>query len=289
MIFKDLYQQIVSQKPKRCHVVYPEKDSVFEGLQKAVERNFITVQLFGREDLLKKKMEHYGLTEGTLYPCSSPLEAAKAAVENIRKGGGDLLMKGDISTAEFMKPILDKKNGLRTGEILSHVAVCETPAYPKLLFVADGGIHITPNKETKREIAKATVAYAQKVLSKKPIIAFAAVIEKVNPKIPATGDAFDLAKEFHERGYLAEGPLALDVILSSEAAQKKGISSQVSGKTDVIILPEMTTANFMVKQMIYLEKAKVGGVILNASVPIIVLSRSDSAETKLNSIVLSLL
>ncbi|RKY47802.1 MAG: phosphate butyryltransferase [Candidatus Neomarinimicrobiota bacterium] len=289
MKFNDLYQRVSTREPKNCNVVNPEADSVFEGLKQAVEQGFIRLRLFGNRALIEKKSEQYKLEVSAVYHSPSPVEAAAAAVEDIRRGGGDLIMKGDIPTADFMKPLLDKESGLRIGKVLSHVAVCDTPAYPRLLFAADGGINIAPDLETKREITASTVAYAEKVLGRKPRIAFAAVIEKVNPKIPATGDAFELAREYTEKGYLAEGPIALDVILSENAARKKGIQSQISGKVDVIIFPDITPANFMIKQMIFLEKAKAGGLILNASVPVIVLSRSDTAETKLNSIVLSLL
>ncbi|MGC9512053.1 MAG: phosphate acyltransferase [Fidelibacterota bacterium] len=289
MRFTDLYERVSAREPKNCNVVNPEADSVFEGLKQAVDKGLIRLRLFGNRTLIEEKAEKHELQVSSVYHAPSPVEAAAAAVADIREGGGDLIMKGDIPTADFMKPLLDKENGLRTGKVLSHVAVCDTPAYPRLLFAADGGINIAPDLETKREITEGTVAFAEKVLGRKPRIAFAAVIEKVNPKIPATGDAFELAREYTERGYSAEGPIALDVILSEDAARKKGIQSQISGKVDVIIFPEITPANFMIKQMIFLEQAKAGGLILNASVPVIVLSRSDTAETKLNSIVLSLL
>ncbi|HAE86987.1 TPA: phosphate butyryltransferase [Candidatus Marinimicrobia bacterium] len=289
MRFIDLYERVSACEPKNCNVVNPEADSVFEGLRQAADQGLIRLRLFGNRALIEEKAEQHQLKISAVYHAPSPVEAAVAAIADIREGGGDLIMKGDIPTADFMKPLLDKEKGLRTGKVLSHVAVCDTPAYPQLLFAADGGINIAPDLDTKREITEGTVAFAEKILGRKPRIAFAAVIEKVNPKIPATGDAFELAREYTERGYPAEGPMALDVILSEDAARKKGIQSQISGKVDVIIFPEITPANFMIKQMIFLEQAKAGGLILNASVPVIVLSRSDTAETKLNSIVLSLL
>jgi phosphate butyryltransferase len=287
--FNDIYKRASLQEPKVCNVVNPETDSVFEGLKHAEESGYIKLRLYGNRERIEEIEKKYDLKISSIIHCSTAVEAAVSAVKDIRRGEGDLLMKGDIATADLMRPILDKERGLRTGNVLSHVAVCETPAYPRLLFAADGGINISPDLDTKRVIAHSTVTFAEKVLGRKPLIAFAAVVEKVNEKIPATGDAAKLAAEFTEKGYTAEGPMALDVIFSQEAAGKKGIHSRVSGKAEVIIFPEITPANFMIKQMIFLEKAKVGGLILNASVPVIVLSRSDNAETKLNSIVLSLL
>ncbi len=289
MRFEDIYEKVSTQAPKTLNVVNPEAESVFEGLRQAEESGYVKLRLYGDRGKIEEEAEKTGLKVSAVIHCSDPTKAAASAVLDLRRGEGDLLMKGDIPTADFMKPILDKEKGLRTGKVLSHVAVCDTPAYPRLLFVADGGINIVPDLKTKREIATGTVAFAEKVLGRKPVIAFAAVIEKINDKIPATGDAARMAGEYRKKGYIAEGPIALDVIFSQKAAEKKGIDSQVSGRADVIIFPEITPANFMIKQMIFLEKAKVGGLILNASVPVIVLSRSDTAETKLNSIVLSLL
>ncbi|HDT11530.1 MAG TPA: phosphate butyryltransferase [bacterium] len=289
MRFKDLYKRVSTIEPKQLNVVNPEAESVFLGLKEAVNKGYVNLRLFGKRELIEKQSEKIGLKPSFVYDCMTAVDAAKAAVTDIRQGKGELLMKGDIPTADFLRPILDREEGLRKGSILSHVAVCDTPNYPRLLFIADGGINIAPDLETKKIITESTVEFAEKVLGEKPKIAFAAVIEKVNEKIPSTVDAAILAETFRNKGYIAEGPISMDILLSPEAAEKKGFISEVSGRTDVIIFPDITPGNFMIKQMILLENAIVGGLVLNASVPIIVLSRSDTAETKLNSILLSLL
>jgi len=289
MRFKDLYERVSTIEPKKLNVVNPEAESVYQGLKEAVNHGYVNLRLFGKREVIEKQAVKIGLEPSFICDCRTAQEAAEAAVKDIRQGYGELLMKGDIPTADFLKPVLSREEGLRKGSILSHVAVSDTPNYPRLLFVADGGINIAPDLETKKVITESTIAFAEKVLGEKPKIAFAAVIEKVNEKIPSTVDAAALASEFRKKGYIAEGPISMDILLSREAADKKGFKSEISGQTDVIIFPDITPCNFMIKQMILLENAIVGGLVLNAAVPIIVLSRSDRAETKLNSILLSLL
>lgn len=289
MRFKDLYEKVSMIEPKQLNVVNPEAESVFWGLKEAVNQGYVNLRLFGKQELIEKQSERIGLKGSFICDCRTPVDAAKEAVKDIRHGNGELLMKGDIPTADFLRPVIDRDDGLRKGSILSHVAVCDTPNYPRLLFVADGGINIAPDLETKKVITESTIEFAEKVLGEKPKIAFAAVIEKINEKIPSTVDASILAEIFRNKGYIAEGPISMDILLSPEAARKKGFKSDISGGTDVIIFPEITPCNFMIKQMILLENAIVGGLVLNAAVPIVVLSRSDTAETKLNSILLSLL
>ncbi len=289
MRFNDLYEKVSTIEPKQLNVVNPEEKSVFLGLKEAAKKGYVNLRLFGKRDLIENACLSIGLKPSYIHDCRTPAEAAKEAVKDIRMGNGELLMKGDIHTADFLRPVLDREEGLRKGSILSHVAVCDTPNYSRLLFVSDGGINIAPDLETKKVIAGSAVEFAEKILGEKPKIAFAAVIEKINEKIPSTVDASVLADMFRKKGYIAEGPISMDILLSPEAARKKGFKSDVSGNADVIIFPDITPCNFMIKQMILLENAIVGGLVLNAAVPIIVLSRSDTAETKLNSILLSLL
>lgn len=216
-----------------------------------------------------------------------PDNAVAKAIADIREGKGDALMKGDISTAAFLSPVLNREKGLRKGKLLSHIAVCDSPGYPKLLFLTDGAINIELDVGRKRSITENAIEFTERVIGEKPKIAFAAIVEKINPKLPETGEAAELAKEFSAKGYPAEGPMSLDVILNAEAAKKKRIASRISGDVDLIVFPNITVCNFMLKQMIELQHAPVGGIIMGAQVPIILLSRSDRPSEKLNSIALS--
>ncbi len=289
MRFVDLYERINIEEPRRLNVVNPRSDSVLDAVRQAAEKGYVIPVLFGDEKMISEKLEKNPLPGAEIIHAQDEAAAAELAVKDVRAGHGHLLMKGDIPTASFMKPVLNRDYGLRTGSVLSHIAVADTDFVGRLIFIADGGITIRPDLDVKRAIAANTAVFAEQLLGKKPVMAFAAAIEVINEKMPETGEARILAEEYANRGYIAEGPVAFDVIFSQTAAAKKGIESRISERTDVIIMPDMTTANFMVKQLIFFSKAAVGGIIAGASVPLILLSRSDSAETKLNSIILGLL
>ncbi|MBN2781185.1 MAG: phosphate butyryltransferase [Candidatus Marinimicrobia bacterium] len=289
MRYKEIYERINIQSPKTINVVFPNGPSIFEALTEARSKNYINARLYGNPDTIRACAEKSGLKQYELIPCDSPEAAIWSAIADVRKGQGDALMKADISTAAFLSPVLNREKGLRKGQLLSHIAVCDSPGYHKLLFLTDGAINIELDLDRKRDITENAVAFCENILGEKPKIAFAALVEKINPKLPETGEAQVLANLFAARGYQAEGPMALDVILNADAARKKGIVSAISGDTDLIVFPNITVCNFMLKQMIELQHAPVGGLIMGAQVPLILLSRSDRPSEKLNSIALSLI
>jgi len=289
MHYEDIYKRINVKDPKTVNVVFPNSDSNFEALAEAANKGFIIPRLYGK----KKSMETYamkaGLSTAVYIESETAEDAIWAAISDIRDGIGDALMKGDISTASFLSPVLNRDKGLRKGAILSHIAVCDSPGYHKLLFFTDGALNIELGLDKKRAITDNAIELAEIILQKKPKIAFAAIVEKINPKLPETLEARTLAEEYTAKGYLAEGPIALDVILNAEAAKKKKIDSKISGDVDIILFPDITTGNFMLKSIIELQHAPVGGLIMGAKVPLILLSRSDRASEKFNSIALSLI
>lgn len=289
MNFKDIYKRIDLKDPKTLNVVYPDSPSIFAALGEAEKKGYIKARLYGRAENMKFLADKQGLKKVEFIGCESPEVAIWAAIADIRDGKGDILMKGDISTAAFLSPVLNHEKGLRKGSILSHVAVCDSPGYHKLLFLTDGALNISPDIDKKRAITDNAIELAEKILKRKPKIAFAAIVEKLNPKMPETLEARELAEEFTAKSYEAEGPMALDVILNADAAVKKNIESKISGDVDVIVFSEITVCNFLLKSIIELQHAPVGGLILGAQVPLILLSRSDRASEKLNSIVLSLI
>lgn len=289
MHYSDIYQRINVKNPKSINVVFPNSPSIFEALSEAANKGYIIPRLYGNTETMKKLAEDAGLNNGVYIEADSPETAVWTAISDAREGKGDALMKGDISTASYLSPVLDRDKGLRKGDLLSHIAVGDSPGYHKLLFLTDGAINIKPDVDKKRAITENAIELAERILQRKPKIAFAAVVEKLNPKMPETLDARQLAEEFTAKGYEAEGPMALDVILNAEAAKKKGIDSKISGDVDIIVFPEITIGNFMLKSMIELQHAPVGGLVMGAQVPLILLSRSDRPSEKLNSIVLSLI
>lgn len=288
MRYADIYKLINVEKPKTINVVFPNSKPVYEALKVATDKGYIKTRLYGIIDNINKFSNETSLNNFVIIKSDSPDEAIKNAIQDIRDGKGDVLMKGDIATASFLSPVLKRDTGLRKGELLSHVAVCDTPGYHKVLFVTDGAININLDIDKRRAIANNAIEFVNKIVKPPIKIAFSAIIEKLNEKIPETIETDKLAKEFTKKGYLAEGPIALDVIYSSLAAKKKKIDSKISGDVDLIIGPNITTANFLLKHMLYIDEADVGGIVMGAKVPLVLLSRSDNSRAKLNSIVLSL-
>lgn len=216
--------------------------------------------------------------------------ACMKAVELVSNKKADMLMKGLVDTATFLKAVLDKEKGLRTGKVLSHVAVFEVPALNRLLIITDAAMNIAPDLNTKKQILENAVDVAHAIGIDTPLVAPVCAVEMVNVDMPATIDAAVLSK-MNDRGQIkgciVDGPLAIDNALSEEAAKHKGIKSRVAGRADIILVPNIETGNVMYKTLTYTSNAKTGGIIVGASAPIILTSRADSEESKLYSIALA--
>ncbi len=212
--------------------------------------------------------------------------AAEAAVDFIRDGRGEAIMKGKLHTDELMKPILDKAKGLRTERRMSHVFAMDTKRYTKPLYITDCALNIRPNLNAKRDICQNAIDLFSAVNARVPKVAILAAVETVDANMPSTLDATALCK-MAERGQitggLLDGPLAMDNALSAEAAAIKGIVSQVAGDADVLLCPDLESGNMLFKQMSYLTGAEGAGIVLGARVPIILTSRSSSADTRVCS------
>ncbi len=211
---------------------------------------------------------------------------APTAAGAVRTGECDVLMKGDVSTKDFMRAILDKEQGLRSGKLISHVFVVE--ARGKLMLITDGGICINPTLEQKVEIIRNSIPIANAMGIATPKVAVLAAIETVNPKMPETLDAAELSK-MDIPGCLVQGPLALDNAVSVDAARAKGISGPVAGMADVLLVPSVLCGNIFAKSISYFGECRVGGVAAGTSKPVTFLSRSDTADTKFHTIALGVL
>ena len=219
-------------------------------------------------------------------------EATRCAVELVRNKKASILMKGMIGTARILKAILDKEIGLRTNRILSHVYTLQIKGYDRLLTMTDGAMSISPDLKQKAQIIQNAIYYAHSMGIEKPKVAVVAALELVNPDMPATIDAACLAK-MSERGQIVggivDGPLGFDNAISKEAAKHKGIESQVSGEVDIVLVPNIESGNIFAKGLVYLANAVPAGLLLGAKAPVVLVSRSDSAESKLYSIALGVL
>ncbi|MDK2918055.1 MAG: hypothetical protein PWQ37_788 [Candidatus Petromonas sp.] len=217
-------------------------------------------------------------------------ETARISVKLVSSGKADFVMKGLIDTSILLKAVLDKEIGLRTDSLLSHIMVYKVANYHKLLFLTDGGMNIAPNLEEKTKIIKNSIKVAKAMGIKTVKVACLAAKEKVNPKMVATIEAEQL-KEMGNKGEFGEdiivdGPLAFDLAVSKEAAKVKGFKSEVAGDTDVLLVPTIEVGNGIGKTLTYMANAESAGIIMGAKAPVVLVSRADSHEAKLNSIAL---
>lgn len=212
--------------------------------------------------------------------------AAEAAVARVRQGQADLLMKGSLHTDELLQAVLDPVKGLRTDRRLSHVFVLDVPEYPRLLFVTDAAINIAPGLKDKRDICQNAIDLAHALGVSQPRVALLCAVETVNPAMPATIDAAALCKMADRgqiTGALLDGPLAMDNAISEEAARMKGIVSEVAGRADILVVPDIEAGNILAKQLAFMGHALAAGVVLGAQVPIVLTSRADSVAARLAS------
>jgi len=209
--------------------------------------------------------------------------AAIRAVELVRAGEAEVLMKGSLHTDELMSAVVSKELGLRTGRRISHVFLMDVPTYPKVLIITDGAINIAPTLEDKVDIVQNAIDLARSLDVALPKVAILSAVETVTSKIPSTIDAAALCK-MAERGQitggLLDGPLAFDNAISREAAKTKGIRSEVAGDPDILLAPDLEAGNGLAKQLSFLANADSAGLVLGARVPIILTSRADSVRSR---------
>lgn len=213
-------------------------------------------------------------------------EKCKRAVLEVKEGKAAFVMKGLVPTATLLKAVLDGEYGIRGEGLLSHVMVYEIPNYHKLLLLTDGGMNISPSLEEKVQILKNAIKVAKAIEIENPKIACLSAVEVVNPKMPSTVEAAKL-KEMNQRGEIGgivDGPLAFDLAVSKDAANHKGVKSEVAGDADILLVPFIEVGNALGKSFTYFAKARSAGIVVGAKVPIVLVSRADSHEDKFNSI-----
>jgi phosphate butyryltransferase len=289
--FDQLVSVVKSKEKKKLAIASAEGEEIIEAVTQAVEEKIIFPVLVGDQAKIKELCSKKNLDLGQveIINAPDPKLAAKAAVEAVKQGKAEMLMKGKVDTSTLLKAVLDKESGLRTGALLSHVAVVEVSSYPKFMLVTDGGMNIRPDIMQKAKIIENAVEVAKRLGVERPKVSCLAAVELVNPHMQETVDAAGLVK-MAERGdimdVVIDGPIAFDAAIDAEAARTKGIVSPVAGDTDIFLVPDIASGNIFVKSLIYLADAKVGGLVVGAGAPIVLLSRSDSAKTKLYSMAL---
>ncbi|PLS15321.1 phosphate butyryltransferase [Bacillus sp. M6-12] len=292
--------QTLVDKASQCNgktvaVAAAEDYGVIQSIVEAVNKEIASFLLFGNKERIVELLESAELGLSThhnikIIHSSSASLSAEQAVRAVKRNEANVLMKGNIPTAQLLKAVLNKEYGMRTGNILSHTAVFEVPGFKKFMLITDSGINISPDLEQKRQIIQNSVRVARSIGIEMPKVAPLAAVEAVNPAMQATLDAAALTV-MNARGQITDcivdGPLALDNAVSAAAAEHKGISGSVAGQADILLVPSIETGNILYKSFVYFAKAKVGGIIAGASAPIVLTSRSDSAENKLYSLALA--
>ena len=270
-------------------VAVAQDTEVLLAVEAARKLGFAKAVLVGAEAEIRTIAEQLQipLSEYTIVNEEDKVLACRTAVKLVHDGKADVLMKGLVDTSVILKAVLDKDIGLRESPVLSHVAVFETEGMDRLLYVTDAAMNIAPDLEAKKHIIQNAVKVAHALGNERPIVAALCAVEKLNPKMPATVDAAALA-EIDWPDCRVIGPVALDNAISVEAAHHKGITDPDAGRADILLVPAIETGNALYKAMVFLAKARNAGMIVGAKAPIVLTSRADSDEAKLNSIALAL-
>lgn len=278
--------------PVRMGVVHPCDASSLEGALAAGENRLIVPTLIGPRGKIEAVAEAAGLNLEGVEIVDAPYShaAAATAVEMVRRGRLQTMMKGSLHTDEVMRAVVQEGSGLRTERRISHVFVIDTPGYHKLLLVTDAAINIAPSLDDKRDIVRNAIDLAQAIGVARPKVAILSAVETVEGKIPSTIEAAALCK-MADRGQIngadIEGPLAFDNAISRQAADQKNIRSEVAGDPDILVAPDLEAGNILAKELVFLAGADTAGLVLGARVPIVLTSRVDDVASRVASCALA--
>jgi phosphate acetyltransferase len=269
-------------------VVHPCDESSLRGALETAEEGIIVPILVGPADRIAAVAREHRLdiSRFEIVDAGHSEAAAAKAVELVHEGKGELLMKGSLHTDELMRAVTSSGTGLRTARRISHVFVVDVPSHPEALFITDAAINIFPDLDAKRDIIQNAIDLFTMAGLGTPRVAILSAVETVTTKIPSTIEAAALCK-MADRGQitggLLDGPLAFDNAIDVEAAKIKGIKSQVAGRAQILVVPDLEAGNMLAKNLIFLTKADSAGLVLGARVPIILTSRADSVRSRMAS------
>jgi phosphate acetyltransferase len=274
--------------PVRTAVVHPCDETSLSAAVEAAALGLIEPILVGPSARIRALADALSLDIGTLELVDTPHSHASAAkaVEIVRAGTVDALMKGSLHTDELMAEVLRTDTGIRTARRVSHVFVMDVPMYPKPLLITDAAINISPTLEDKVDIVQNAIDLAHALGIATPKVAVLSAVETVTSKLPSTIDAAALCKMAERgqiRGGLVDGPLAFDNAVSREAAAMKEIKSDVAGDADILVVPDLEAGNMLAKELTFLANADAAGIVLGARVPIILTSRADNMRARMAS------
>lgn len=292
--FDDLLSKLKVTKIKKLSVAVAQDEPVLEAVKAAKDRGIADAILVGDKSKIEEIATRIDM-DLSLFEIIHEEDVKKAAllaIKLVSSGAADMVMKGLVDTATFLRSVLNKEVGLRTGNLMSHVSVFEIEGIDRLILLTDAAFNTYPDLKQKVQIINNSVMVAKACGIQEPKVAPVCAVEVVNPDMPATIDAALLSKMSDRgqiKGCIVDGPLALDNALSEEAAKHKGITGSVAGKADILLLPNIDVANVMYKSLTYTANTKNGGILVGTSAPVILTSRADSFETKVYSIALAAL
>jgi phosphotransacetylase len=292
--YEQLLDKCARLEPIPTAVAHPCDASSLSGAVEAAELGLIVPILVGPEVKIRATADAAGIDLGRFRIVDAPHShgSAAKAVELIREGSAQVLMKGSLHTDELMSAIVSRDGGLRTGRRISHAFLMDVPTYHKVLIITDAAINIAPALEDKVDICQNAIDLAVALGRERPKVAILAAVETVTSKMPATLDAAALCKMAERRqitGGILDGPLAFDNAISKEAAITKGIRSDVSGDPDILLAPDLEAGNILAKQLTFLANADSAGMVLGARVPVILTSRADSVRSRIASSAVAML
>jgi phosphate butyryltransferase len=290
--FDSFFELAKSKQKRRLIIAAAEDDNVLLSVKDAVENNIIEPIFVGNEQKIKEIADeiNFDISKFQLIDETNPAKSAAIAVKIINENGAEILMKGYVQTADFLRAILNKEFGLRKSDLLSHIGFFEIPAYHKIIALTDAAQNIAPDLNEKIAIVKNAVDMFHHLGENNPKVAILAAVEGVNPKMQVTVDAAAITmmnKRGQIKGCTIDGPLAFDNAVSKEAAEHKGIKSEVAGDVDLIVTPDIEAGNCLYKSFTLFARGTVAAIVLGAAVPIVLTSRSDSDRSKLASIALA--
>lgn len=291
--FDDLLSKVNDCSTKKLAVAVAQDKAVLEAVKVAKERKIADAILVGDEDEIKKIGAELGMdmSQYRIVDEKDVVEASLKAVKLVHDGEADMYMKGLLPTGTFLKSVLNKEVGLRTGKPLSHVCVFEIPGIDRLLFLTDVAFMPYPTLDDKKCMIDYTVEVANACGVENPKVAVLAALETVNEKMPCTLDAAELTKlndEGEIEGCVIDGPLSMDIALYKEAAEEKGaLDRKVAGDADILVFPDIHAGNLVYKTIVHMVPCKNGNILTGTKAPVILTSRSDTVDVKVNSIALA--
>ena len=290
--FDEIIAKVKSKSLRKLSVAVAQDEPVLQAVKEAKENGIADAILVGDKDEIEKVADtiNMDLSGFEIVDIKDVHEATLRAVEIVSSGKADMLMKGLVDTKTFLKSVLNKEVGLRTGNLMSHVAIFETEKFDRLLFLTDVAFNVFPTLEDKVKIINNAAKVAHAVGIEEPKVAAVCAVEVVNKNMPNTVEANALAEMYKEgkfEGCIVDGPFALDNAISEEAAHHKGVTGPVAGKADILLLPNIEAGNIMYKTLTYTTDSKNGCILVGTSAPVVLTSRADSSETKMYSIALA--